>query len=498
MSARLEVSLRAVSVRRGDNWVLRNITWQLLPGGRWALLGENGAGKTQLLKLISGDVWPTPAGIDATDGKNRRTFRLGRRSIDLADAKQRIAYVGGERQDKYARYSWNLPVREVVATGVHGTDLLLAPITAAQARSVKRQLRACGLEALASRKFLSLSYGEQRLTLLARALAGDPDWLLLDEFYNGLDAGYRRRIDAVLRSARRRGQSWVATAHRAVDLPAGTRSVLMLSAGRIRRMKPLLRADAQRLKSSAEEHRRCDFHLRPEGVKRAKKFGEVLLRLTHVDLYVEYQQVLRDVNWQLRRGEHWAVFGANGAGKSSFLKLLYGDLSPALGGHIERRGFPPGTPITQWKRRVGYVSPELQSTYALEVSIVELVASGRHSSIGLVDALTPGDLKIALRWLRFFRLLKFAQRRPRELSYGQLRRALIARAMAAEARILLLDEPLTGLDPAQRALMKRLLERLMQGGVTVIAAVHHPEDLPRGITHALHLHKRQACIHFAT
>jgi ABC-type molybdenum transport system ATPase subunit/photorepair protein PhrA len=73
-----------------------------------------------------------------------------------------------------------------------------------------------------------------------------------------------------------------------------------------------------------------------------------------------------------------------------------------------------------------------------------------------------------------------------------LRRALIARAMAADAPILLLDEPLTGLDPKQRALMKRLLERLMRRRLTLVAAVHHAEDLPRGMTHGLHLHKRHA------
>jgi molybdate transport system ATP-binding protein len=64
--------------------------------------------------------------------------------------------------------------------------------------------------------------------------------------------------------------------------------------------------------------------------------------------------------------------------------------------------------------------------------------------------------------------------------------------MTADPRILLLDEPLTGLDPAQRALMKRLLERLMRRGLTLVAAVHHPEDLPRGMTHGLHLHKGHA------
>jgi molybdate transport system ATP-binding protein len=207
---------------------------------------------------------------------------------------------------------------------------------------------------------------------------------------------------------------------------------------------------------------------------------------------VEYRAVLKQVNWQLRRGRHWAVFGANGAGKSSFLKLLYGDLAPALGGRIERAGCPPGTHISEWKRRVGLVSPELQTTYLVDVSVLELIASGRHSSIGLVDSMTRAEERSAHKWLEFFELTSFAQRRPRELSYGQLRRALIARAMAADAEILLLDEPLTGLDPAQRAAMKRLLQRLMQRHVTVVAAVHHAEDLPQGVAHALHLHNRRA------
>jgi molybdate transport system ATP-binding protein len=126
------------------------------------------------------------------------------------------------------------------------------------------------------------------------------------------------------------------------------------------------------------------------------------------------------------------------------------------------------------------------------------VASGRHSSIGLVDAPTAADVRVARRWLRFFKLLGVSNAKPRELSYGQLRRALIARAMAGTPRILLLDEPLTGLDPGQRALMKRLLRRLMKRQVSLIAAVHHAEDLPGGITHELHLHKRQARSEFAT
>jgi molybdate transport system ATP-binding protein len=487
MTARLAIALHAVSVRRGTKWVLKDISWRLRPGERWALLGENGAGKTQLLKLLSGKIWPTPTRAQA-DG---RSFRRAGRSVELIDAKGRIAYIGAENQDKYARYGWNLPVRDLVATGLHQTDLLLSPVTTGEAARVSATLRSCGLQPHAARRFLSLSYGEKRLALLARALVQDADWLLLDELYNGLDLSYRRRVNAILNRARRRGQSWVATAHRAVDVPQGTQALLELSGGRIQRIIRLRRTDLRRLSASANEDAAGPSHRR-SARRAAARTAPLLLTLSHVDLFVEYQPVLRDLNWQLRRGEHWSVFGANGAGKSSFLKLLYGDLSPALGGRIERSGYPVGAPIAEWKRRVGLVSPELQSLYSVEVSILELIASGRHSSIGLNEAPSALDRQTALHWLKFFKLGSVQRRRPRELSYGQLRRALIARAMAADARILLLDEPLTGLDPQQRAAMKRLLARLMKRRLTVIAAVHHVEDLPRGMTHGLRLHKQRA------
>jgi len=509
MTSRLAMSLRAVSVRRGDKWVLRDISWRLRPGERWVLLGDNGAGKTQLLKLLCGDVWPTPGGSGrlrraGTARADGRYYRLGRRPVDLIEAKPRIAYIGAELQDKYARYGWNLRVRDLIATGLHRTDLLLLPVTTLEAKRVTAALRACGLYRHAAREFLSLSYGQKRVALLARALAADPDWLLLDEFYNGLDAGFRRRIDRQLAAAVRRGQAWVATAHRASDVPRATRCMLELAGGRVHAVRRLRPSDLRRLTQQAGEGTRhpgrSGRRVRTANAAKAngaqaraaKPGGSVLVRLSRANLYVDYRPVLRDVDWQLCRGEHWAIFGANGAGKSSFLKLLYGDLSPASGGRIERTGFPAGTPISEWKRQVGYVSPELQSDYAVDVTVFDLVVSGSYASIGLVDEATARDRRAANHWLRFFGLLSVAKRRPRELSYGQLRRALIARAMAlGAARILLLDEPLTGLDPKQRAIMKRLMERLMKR-LTVIVAVHHAEDLPRGITHGLHLHNRRA------
>ena len=238
---RLEISLNHVGVRRGTRWVLEDVTLRLTCTDRWALLGENGAGKTQLLKLLATDLWPTPT------GRESMRLRLGGRPVDVALAKRRIAYIGAERQDRYARYDWNLTVRDVLITGLHRTDLLLEPASAAQRRRVTRMLRACGLTHLAARPFLSLSYGQKRLTLLARALVQEPDWLLLDEFYNGLDAHYRGRVDRVLAAARKRGQSWIAAAHRPIDVPRGTTKYLEIAGGRLSGGKDLRRGRLARL-----------------------------------------------------------------------------------------------------------------------------------------------------------------------------------------------------------------------------------------------------------
>src|SRR5690348_7347870 len=178
----VEVTLRSVSLIRNERAILRELDWRVRPGERWVLAGGNGAGKTQLLKLIAGSVWPTPTGREVRRYQWRR--ELWPTPFEVQDE---IAYVGPERQDKYERYGWNHTVEQVVGTGLYRTDIPLNPLNSSDHRRIDAVLGRLAIRQLAKRRFLTLSYGERRLALLARALAWRPKLLLLDELLNGLD-----------------------------------------------------------------------------------------------------------------------------------------------------------------------------------------------------------------------------------------------------------------------------------------------------------------------
>ena len=219
------------------------------------------------------------------------------------------------------------------------------------------------------------------------------------------------------------------------------------------------------------------------------------MSIRNADIYRDYRPVIRKLDWTLARGEHWAILGANGSGKSSLLNLIYGDLHPALGGSVVREGVPKGTHIAAWKHRVGWVSPELQADHYLATSIEEIVISGRYASVGLNDPPTSADRKAADRWLQFFNIEHLRGRGPRQVSYGQMRLALFARAMINDPELLLLDEPCTGLDGDVRATVLGFIEQLAVQGTQIVIAVHDPEDIVPAVKHVLRI-KRGGNVEF--
>jgi molybdate transport system ATP-binding protein len=480
----IEVELRRVRLKLGGRNVLRRIDWHIRPGQRWVLVGPNGAGKTQLLKLLAGDVWPTP------DRAALRRYRYrGESFLDPYGIKEELTYLGAERQDRYQHYEWNQRVERVVATGFARTDIPLAPLGAAERAKVHRLLARLRIRPLAPRKFLTLSYGERRLALLARALAWRPKLLLLDEPLTGLDERNRARVIAGLRAVSRSGLPWVLSTHRPEEVPPFATHLCRLEGGRII-AQGRLTARRRQLAAAARAVAVGRANRGPASRPRADEAA--LISLRHASVWRESAPVLRDISLDVRAGDCWLVHGANGSGKSSLIQLLYGDLGAARGGSIVRAGIEPGVALHAFKRRVGLVAPELQALYPRHASVDLLVASGIHASVGLNAALRADERRRARRALRRVGATALATRTLRSLSYGQMRRVLFARALINDPDILLLDEPYAGLDARTRTALRSVVERAIAAGVTTVMTTHHGDEWPLLATHELELARGRA------
>jgi molybdate transport system ATP-binding protein len=487
----LEVRVENARLERGGRRVLEQVSWTIRPGERWVLAGANGAGKTQLLKLIAGAVWPTPT------GRAVRHYRCqGELWRTPYGIQEEIAYLGAERQDRYTRYGWNHTVEQVVATGIHRSDIPLQATSDADRRRVASILRRLRIEPLAGRRFLTLSYGERRLTLLARALASRPRLLLLDELLNGLDEANHERALRWLEGTARSRLPWALSTHRVEDVPATATHALVLERGRIVYRGSIRRAPLARWlerpgsvpRRPAPAHRRPRRGARLRRRERARRSpAPVLVRLTNACVHLDEQVALKDVSLTIHAGDCWVVHGHNGSGKTTLLRTLYGDHAVAVGGRIERAGIEPGVPLQAFKERVGLIAPHLQADHPQHLTADAVVQSGRHASIGLNAAPTAADRVAARRALRAFGLTGLEARTVRELSYGQSRRVLFARAWVREPALLLLDEPFSGLDgPTRRELAERL-EAVVADGTAVVLTTHRRAEWPRCATHELEL-----------
>jgi molybdate transport system ATP-binding protein len=468
------VTLDRVDVRLAGAALLDGVSLEVHAGEALGLVGPSGSGKSTLLRLLRGELWPHPASA------GRRLFHGDDGAWESPiGARERFALVAPEQQDAYVRHDWDLPAEAVIRSGFHDAVFPPEVATPAQARRIREVAELLGIAPLLDRSILELSRGEARRVLLARALAPAPELLLLDEACEGLDAAARPAFLANVSRIVRGGTAVVMATHREEEILPEVREVLVLAGGRIverRAWGSSEREPAGRPEGSAAGLAESTGHDAAPAVFAAR----------NVTVRVEGRDVLRDLDFTLREGERVAVVGPNGAGKSTFLRLLAGDEQPARG-EIDRLGLGPHAGAFDLRGRIGLVSPELQARHRLDATGEAVVLSGFHGTVGLADEPTAAERAAAAAAIERLGVAHLAARHLLTLSYGELRKLLLARALAPRPRALLLDEPLAGLDPPSRAWVLAALDDAGAAGAALVAVTHHRDEIPHGVGRVLRL-----------
>jgi iron complex transport system ATP-binding protein len=212
---------------------------------------------------------------------------------------------------------------------------------------------------------------------------------------------------------------------------------------------------------------------------------DIIAKLRDVSVIRGNGLILENINWTVRRGENWAVLGGNGSGKSFLLNIVSSGLFPSTGS-VEVLGARLGeTDVWDLRGRIGMVSDLLQKAYDGRTVVEEVICSGFFWSIGIYREITGpmrGTARSTAEGLSVSHLLS---RRYGELSHGEQKRVLIARALVNDPEFLVLDEPAGGLDFPSREDLLATVDRLARSGRTVIYVTHHVEEIMPSFNRAL-------------
>lgn len=218
-----------------------------------------------------------------------------------------------------------------------------------------------------------------------------------------------------------------------------------------------------------------------------------IISFNHVTIRYGERTILKDLDWTVLQGEHWSLSGQNGSGKSTLLSLVCADNPQSYACNISLFGHKRGSGESIWdiKRHIGYVSPEMHRSYRHNIPAIEIVASGLKDTVGLYTHPTEQERKQCRKWLDILGIIHLENRNFLEMSSGEQRLVLLARAFVKEPDLLILDEPLHGLDDENRKMVKALVDQYCENPmVTLIYVTHYQEELPQCIDHSIFLERQ--------
>jgi molybdate transport system ATP-binding protein len=475
------VKLDDVSVRSNGKTVLHHLDWEIHPGQNWAIVGPNGVGKSLLMQVVQGNL-PCSAGRVVYGGAPA-ALRIAQVSFELHH--RLIAYEQDQEFFRQFSHDEGMTVEQLLA-GADPADIV----------------RVLDLEPLLDAPLVTLSNGEMRKVLIARALQKAPHILILDEPYDGLDVNSRQRLAEVVDNLARLGTQILLVTHRIEEISDTITHLLCLKEGEIALMgdrKQVLEAGLVAHLYGPPE-READLTGFPKPVRSlGPKFRTPLgvpqePSVVMKDVTVVYgsKVVLDRLNWTVNRDENWAIVGPNGAGKTTLLRLISADHLQAYANEIYLFGTRRGSGESIWdiKRKIGVLSPELQIGYREDLRAGDVVLSGFFDSVGLYRRPTPDQRAQVRYWMEILGAEDLAEQDFTRLSYGQRRIVLLARALVKSPQMLLLDEPCQGLDYENR---QRLIDTVsavaQKTGTQILYVTHRRNEFPACISHVLEFRK---------
>ncbi|GAB3325439.1 ATP-binding cassette domain-containing protein [Larkinella ripae] len=484
------LSLQNAAIRRPTGLVLQHLDWSLKTGEHWAILGLTGSGKSSFLDALGGR-------LPVLEGQYSHPVGPLREVVEqVANDYQFDRQVASAAQFYQQRFNadtaeeaptvWEVLQHRVKPIGTVNDQSISLPPPAFPEEWLAEVAEWVHITHLLDRRLTSLSNGETRRTLLARSLLRKPKVLLLDNPFGGLDTASRERLHGILNRIAAEGTTLVlATTPR--EIPDAISHVVELANGQISWQGPKKERPAQ---PEAAPETLTDPTLLPRWLTTAAKPFDFAVRMRNVTVRYGSKTVLEGINWEVRRGEKWAVLGPNGSGKSTLLSLITADNPQAYRNDYELFDRKRGTGESIWdiKHNIGFVSPELHLYFPREQPVFKVVASGLFDTAGLFRKLNPEQTEQVEFMLDLLRLQPLRDKRLSQLSTGEQRWVLLARALAKNPPLLVLDEPCQNLDPAHITRFRDLVDELCQSSDrTLLYVSHYAEEIPQCVTQVLRL-----------
>ncbi len=461
------------SAEFGESFTLSNINWTLEENQHWVITGTNGSGKSALSAILAGAGDQTSGSITGLPER-----------VELVSFEAQAELIERELKKDDADImdviSEGTPVREILEEGKEDNPDFDADL-------LEELIGKFKLEHMLERSFRKLSTGETRKIMLIRALVNKPGLLILDEPFDGLDVDSMAMLNELLAS-HVDTVPMVLVLNRFDEMPEFITHVAYTDKGQLHHTVDVNDKQAYddlyqllHLKTTDLEVPETDESDRPPALKPE----DPLVRLSNIKVAYADNQVINELNWTINPGEHWQLSGPNGSGKTCLLNLITGDHPQCYTNDIFVFGMQRGNGETIWqiKQYIGYVSTALQWEYRVSISVRNVIISGFHDSIGMYTKSSEKEKQVADQWLELLGMKDRADQPYNQLSFGDQRLLLIARAMVKHPTLLILDEPCLGLDDINRQLVLALIEKICASGETTVLYVnHHAEDQISGIS----------------